>query len=75
MAKVPTDVVAENVMWGTPERIRESLEDHVDAGLRHIVVSPASAAVSRSSAVRSVRALISILRRVRRSANARLGAG
>ncbi len=75
MAGVPTDVVAENVLWGTPERIRESLENHIDAGLRHIVVSPASAAVSRRSAVRSVRAMVSILRRVRRSANARLGAG
>ena len=73
MANVPTDVVAENVLWGTPERIRDSLETHVDAGLRHIVVSPASAAVSRRSAVHSLRALVSILRRVRRSANARLG--
>ncbi len=75
MAKVPIDVVAENVLWGTPDQIRHSLEDQVDAGLRHIVVSPASAAVSRRNAVYSVRATISILRRVRRSANARLGAG
>jgi phthiodiolone/phenolphthiodiolone dimycocerosates ketoreductase len=73
MAKVPIDVVAENVLWGTPERIRHSLEEQVDAGLRHIVVSPASAAVSRRNAAHSMRALISILRRVRRSANARLG--
>lgn len=74
MAKVPTDIVAENVLWGTPERIRHSLETQIDAGLRHIVVSPASAAVSRRSALHSVGALVSILRRVRRSANARLGA-
>jgi hypothetical protein len=46
----------------------------VDAGLRHIVLGPASAAISRRSAVFSVRAVVSILRRVRRSANARLGA-
>ncbi len=70
---VPVDIVAENVLWGTPEKIREALEEYVDAGLRHIVVGPASAAISRRSAVYSVRALFSILRRVRHSANARLG--
>lgn len=74
MAKVPVDVVAENVLWGTPNRIRNSLESLVDAGLRHIVISPASAAVSRRNAVHSIRAMMSILRQVRRSGNARLGA-
>lgn len=74
ISRVPVDVVAHNVMWGTPGTIRESLEDHVDAGLRHIVLGPASAAVSRRSAVHSIRAVFNILRQVRRSANARLGA-
>ncbi|MDJ0923916.1 MAG: LLM class flavin-dependent oxidoreductase [Acidimicrobiia bacterium] len=73
MARVPTDVVAENVLWGTPDMIREGLESLVDVGMRHIVVGPASAAISRRDAAYSVRALFSILRRVRRSANARLG--
>jgi phthiodiolone/phenolphthiodiolone dimycocerosates ketoreductase len=73
MKAVPTDIVAENVMWGTPDSVREQLENYVDAGLRHIVLSPGSAAVSRRTAVYSVRAVFSILRRVRRSANARLG--
>ena len=73
MDAVPTDVVAENVLWGTPGTIREALEQHVDAGLRHIVLGPASAAISRRSAVYSVRSVFSILRQVRRSANARLG--
>lgn len=73
MNAVPTDIVAENVMWGTPDNVREQLENYVDAGLRHIVLSPGSAAVSRRTAVYSVRAVFSILRRVRRSANARLG--
>ena len=75
MKRVPVDVVAENVLWGTPETIRDALETYVDAGLRHIVVGPASAAISRRSAFYSVGSLFSILRRVRRSANARLGAG
>jgi phthiodiolone/phenolphthiodiolone dimycocerosates ketoreductase len=71
---VPIDVVADNVLWGTPEMIREQLETYVDVGLRHIVLGPASAAVSRRSAVHSVRATFSILRKVRRSSNDRLGA-
>ena len=71
---VPIDIVAENVLWGTPGVVREKLEAYVDVGLRHIVLGPASAAVSRRSAVYSVRAVFSILRQLRRSANARLGA-
>ncbi len=71
---VPVDIVAENVLWGTPDVVRDKLESYVDAGLRHVVLGPASAAVSRRSAVYSVRAVFSILRRLRRSANARLGA-
>lgn len=72
--RVPVDIVADNVVWGTPDVVREQLESYVDAGLRHIVLGPASAAVSRRSAVYSVRSVFSVLRRVRRSANARLGA-
>ncbi|MEA2000629.1 MAG: LLM class flavin-dependent oxidoreductase [Actinomycetota bacterium] len=71
---VPLEVVADNVLWGTPEIIRKELETYVDIGLRHIVLGPASAAVSRRSAVHSIRATFSILRKVRRSANSRLGA-
>lgn len=74
LAKVPVDAVAENVLWGTPGMVRDRIEDYVDAGLRHIVLNPASAAVSRRSAVYSIRAVFSMLRKVRRSANARLGA-
>ena len=58
----------------TPDVVRETLESYVDAGLRHIVLGPASAAISRRSAVYSVRAVFSILRQVRKSANVRLGA-
>lgn len=73
LAKVPVDAVAETVVWGTPNMILDRLESYVDAGLRHIVLNPASAAVSRRSALYSFRAVLSILRRLRRSANARLG--
>jgi phthiodiolone/phenolphthiodiolone dimycocerosates ketoreductase len=74
MNEVPTDVVAQNVVWGTPASVREQLETFVDVGLRHIVLGPASAAISRRSAAHSVGAVFSILRKVRRSANARIGA-
>ncbi len=74
LAKVPVEIIAENVLWGTPDMVRDELENYVDAGLRHIVLSPGSAAMSRRSAVFSVRAVFSILRQVRKSANARLGA-
>ncbi len=73
LASVPVEVVGEHVLWGTPDVVRERLEEYVDAGLRHVVLGPASAAVSRRSAVYSVRAVFSILRKLRRSANARLG--
>jgi phthiodiolone/phenolphthiodiolone dimycocerosates ketoreductase len=74
LAAVPVDAVAEGVLWGTPDMVLERLESYVDAGLRHIVLNPASAAVSRRSALYSFRAVFSVLRRLRRSANARLGA-
>lgn len=74
MDKVPTDLVAEHVTWGTPEMVRERLETFVDVGMRHVVLGPASAAISRRSAAYSLKAVYSILRGVRRSANARLGA-
>ncbi len=74
LEQVPVDIVADNVLWGTPEMIRETVESYVDAGLRHIVLGPASAAISRRSALHSIRAVFSILRQVRRSANTRLGA-
>ena len=73
MNAVPTDIVAENVLWGTPDLVRERLEQLVDAGLRHIVLSPGSAAISRRNAVYSIRAVFRLMRQVRRSANARLG--
>jgi phthiodiolone/phenolphthiodiolone dimycocerosates ketoreductase len=74
LAKVPVDAVAGSVVWGTPSMVLDRLESYVDAGLRHLVLNPASAVVSRRSALYSFRAVLSILRRLRRSANARLGA-
>ena len=67
MAKVPTDVVAVSVLWGTPDQLLRQLGDHVDAGLRHIVMAPGSAAVSRRDALYSLRQMVRILHKVRAS--------
>ncbi len=65
IARVPTDLVADTVLWGTPHELLRRLGDHVDAGLRHIVVAPASAAVSRRDAVFTLRQMVRILHKLR----------
>jgi len=66
MRLVPVDLVAEAVMWGTPQSMYEGLGDFVDAGLRHISLSPVGALVSRKDAIYSLRAVVSLLRKLRR---------
>ncbi len=63
---VPTDLLAESMLWGTPSRVRAELEDFVDAGLRHLVLQPVSGLVSMRDAVYSLRAAVSIQRKLRR---------
>lgn len=72
MDQVPVDFVAASILWGTPGAVRLRLEDYVDVGLRHIVLVPISAGVSRHNAVHSMWAMVGILRKVRRSGNARV---
>ena len=67
--KVPVDLVAQEAMWGTPQMIEEKLHSFVEAGLRHVVMQPASALVSKSDALYSVRKMVSIQRSLRRWAN------
>lgn len=63
---VPTDLLAEATLWGTRRSVEKQLHQYVDAGLRHVVLQPASALVSRTDALYSLRALLSIQRRLRR---------
>jgi phthiodiolone/phenolphthiodiolone dimycocerosates ketoreductase len=72
MAKVPVDIVAENVLWGTAAMVRERIEQYVDVGLRHLVLGPGAGVFSRRSALRAAPTVVRIARAVRRSANARL---
>ncbi len=65
MRKVEPELIAKFVVWGTPETIVKRMYDYQDAGLRHLVLSPASALYSRRDALYSMRAVLSIQRRLR----------
>lgn len=63
---VPVDLLAEEAMWGTPTMIETRLREFVEAGLRHLVMQPASALVSKSDALYSLRQMVSIQRSLKR---------
>ena len=75
IAAVPIDLLAEATLWGTPRALVSSLHDYVDAGLRHLVLQPASGLVSRADAIYSLRSMVSILRKLRRRGTPRAGTG
>ncbi len=65
---VPGELLAEALIWGGPDRIVGQLRALGEAGLRHVVLVPLAALVSRRSALGSVRALASISYRLRSGA-------
>jgi phthiodiolone/phenolphthiodiolone dimycocerosates ketoreductase len=65
MARVPVDLLAEALVWGTPDDLFVRFSEYRDAGLRHLVIQPVSAMVSRRAALYSLRAVVSIQRRLR----------
>jgi phthiodiolone/phenolphthiodiolone dimycocerosates ketoreductase len=67
MSRVPVDLVAEAMVWGTPDDLVERFHDYRDVGLRHLVIQPGSAMLSRRSAAYSLRAVASIQRKLRRT--------
>jgi phthiodiolone/phenolphthiodiolone dimycocerosates ketoreductase len=62
---VPPEVMAREALWGTPETIVAKIRALAEAGLRHVVLAPLGAVVSKRHAVTSIRHLISITRRLR----------
>ncbi len=66
MAAVPVDLVAETALWGTPDAIYSEVRGLVDAGLRHLVIQPISAMVSKRDALFSMRSVIRMQRRLKR---------
>lgn len=65
IAEVPTELADQGLIWGTPEQVVAQLRAYGEAGLRHAVLSLASAAVSRKSALYSIRALRAIAKALR----------
>ena len=65
IARVPVELMEQQVLWGSPDRIVGSLRDLAEAGLRHVVLSPISPLVSRRAAVQTFTALPAIVRRLR----------
>jgi phthiodiolone/phenolphthiodiolone dimycocerosates ketoreductase len=57
---VEPDFVAERVLWGDRPRIVRGIRALAEAGLRHVVLTPVSALVSRSEAYYSVRSMAAI---------------
>ncbi len=66
MRQVDVDVLSQLVVWGTPESITGQLRSYVDIGLRHLVLQPASALVSKRDALFSLRSSVSIQRALRK---------
>ena len=65
MAKVDPELLSRLVVWGTPDQIVDEMSRYVDAGMRHLVLSPASALYSRRDALFSLKSVVSIQRRLR----------
>ena len=66
MAQVRPELISKLIVWGTPDSIVAKMCDYQDAGLRHLVLSPASALYSKRDALYSMRAAVSIQRRLRK---------
>ena len=62
MAAVPTEVMAGQMLWGTREGVVASLRRLGEAGLRHVVLAPISALVSRRAAFYAIRSLPSMVK-------------
>ena len=57
---VEPDLLAERIVWGDRRRVVGAIRDLADAGLRHVVLQPASGLVSRSDALYALRSLRAI---------------
>lgn len=63
IAAVPPELLFESpLLWGTPEQVARKIRAFGDVGLRHVVIAPVSALVSRRAAMYSLRALYTVKR-------------
>ena len=65
IARVPGDQLAGEAIWGTPSMVADKLQALGEAGLRHVVLVPLSAMVSRRAAVDTVWGMFTVARRLR----------
>ena len=64
--RISPDDLAEILLWGTPDQIVAHLRRLGEAGMRHVVLAPASGLVSTKAAAYAVRALAGITKRLQR---------
>jgi len=62
---VPVDLLEHMLIAGTPDEVVDRVGRLVDAGLRHVILSPLSPLVSRRALARTARALPGIVRGIR----------
>jgi phthiodiolone/phenolphthiodiolone dimycocerosates ketoreductase len=65
MAEVPVELLAEEAVWGSSDQVVAKLRALAEVGLRHVVLVPLSAMISRRHAVATIRSLFRIGRRLR----------
>ena len=65
IAKVPGDQLANEAIWGTPSMVVSKLQALGEAGLRHVVLVPLSAMVSRRAAIDTIRGMFTVSKRLR----------
>jgi phthiodiolone/phenolphthiodiolone dimycocerosates ketoreductase len=62
MAAVPPELLGSGLIWGTPEQVANKLRAFYEAGVRHMVLFPASALLSRRAAIYGLLAIRKIAR-------------
>jgi phthiodiolone/phenolphthiodiolone dimycocerosates ketoreductase len=65
LAAVPQELLGTGLIWGTPQQVVDKLRAFSDAGVRHMVIFPASALLSRRLAIYGLMAIRSIARSLR----------
>ncbi len=63
--RVPVDVLAESLVWGTPDDVAAKLGALADAGLEHVSLAPVAPLVSRRALLFTLRTMPRLMRRLR----------
>lgn len=62
LTAAPDSLLTESFLWGTPATIAAKVEEFTRAGLRHIILSPVSSALSGSATLTAVKGVRSFAR-------------